>query len=101
MHEVLLAVIRAARKHLAWLEQHARSQPQHAAQAGELRYAAALVRNVLAPFLEGSGSNSFVRNLVHAVVELHGTGEPEITRDNWQTLDAAVRAAHRRPELRK
>ncbi len=40
---------------LAWLEQHARSQPQHAAQAGELRYAAALVRNVLAPFLEGQG----------------------------------------------
>lgn len=40
---------------LAWLEQHARSQPQHAARAGELRYAAALVRNVLAPFLEGQG----------------------------------------------
>ena len=40
---------------LAWLEQHARSQPQHAAQAGELRYAAALVRNVIAPFLEGQG----------------------------------------------
>ena len=38
---------------LAWLEQHARSQPQHAAQAGELRYAAALVRNLIAPFLEG------------------------------------------------
>jgi energy-coupling factor transporter ATP-binding protein EcfA2 len=40
---------------LAWLEQHARSQPQHAAQAGELRYAAALMRNVIAPFLEGQG----------------------------------------------
>jgi hypothetical protein len=40
---------------LAWLEQHARTQPQHAAQAGELRYAAALVRNVVAPFLEGHG----------------------------------------------
>src|SRR5881275_302656 len=40
---------------LAWLEAHARSQPQHAAQAGELRYAAALVRNVIAPFLEGQG----------------------------------------------
>ena len=38
---------------LAWLEQHARSQPLHAAQAGELRYAAALVRNLLGPFLEG------------------------------------------------
>ncbi|MBI3823812.1 MAG: 50S ribosome-binding GTPase, partial [Planctomycetes bacterium] len=40
---------------LAWLEQHARSQPQHAAQAGELRYAAALVRNVVTPFVEGNG----------------------------------------------
>jgi hypothetical protein len=40
---------------LAWLEQHARGQPQHAAQAGELHYASALVRNVLAPFLEGQG----------------------------------------------
>jgi hypothetical protein len=36
--------------------------------------------------------------MVRAVVELHGSGEPEITRDNWQALDAAVRAAHRRPE---
>jgi hypothetical protein len=40
----------------AWLEKHARSQPQHAAQAGELHYAAALVRNVIAPFLEGQGA---------------------------------------------
>ncbi len=53
----------------------------------------------LAPFLDHSGSNFFVRNLVRAVVELHGGGGvPEITRDNWQVLDAAVRAAHRRPE---
>jgi hypothetical protein len=51
----------------------------------------------LAPFLDRSGSNSFVRNLVRGVVELHGSGEPEITRDNWQPLDAAVRAARRRP----
>lgn len=55
----------------------------------------------LAPFLEGSGSNAFVRNLVRAVVELHGGGAPEITRDNWEALDAAVRAAHRRPEWRQ
>src|SRR5437016_4542838 len=41
---------------LAWLEEHARQQPQHAAQAGELRYAGALVRNVIAPFLEGQPS---------------------------------------------
>ena len=38
---------------LAWLEQHARTQPEHAPRAGELRYASALVRNVIGPFLEG------------------------------------------------
>jgi hypothetical protein len=38
---------------LAWLEEHARKQPEHLAQAGELRYAAALVRNVIGPCLEG------------------------------------------------
>ena len=54
----------------------------------------------LAPFIEQSGSNAFVRNLVRAVVELHGSGAPEITRENWEALDAAVRAAHRRPEWR-
>ena len=52
----------------------------------------------LVPFLDHSGSNFFVRNLVRAVVELHGSGAPEITRDNWPALDASVRAAHRRPE---
>ncbi len=52
----------------------------------------------LAPFLEGSGSSSFVRNLSRAVVELHGGGAPEITRENWPALDAAVQAAHRRAE---
>ena len=54
----------------------------------------------LSPFLDRSGSNSFVRNLVRAVVELHGDGAQEITPDNWEALDAAVRAAHRRPEWR-
>ena len=52
----------------------------------------------LVPFLDHSGSNFFVRNLVRAVIDLHGGGGvPEITRDNWQALDAAVQAAHRRP----
>lgn len=52
----------------------------------------------LAPFLDRCGSNFFVRNLVQAVGELHGGGATEITRDNWEAIDAAVRAAHRRPE---
>ncbi|MSU25016.1 MAG: hypothetical protein EXS32_14510 [Opitutus sp.] len=55
----------------------------------------------LVPFLDHSGSNSFVRNLVRAIVELHGDGPAEITRDNWQALDAAVRAAHRRPDWQR
>ncbi len=55
----------------------------------------------LAPFLDHSGSNFFVRNLVRAVVELHGDGSAEITRDNWPALDAAVRAAHRRPDWQR
>ncbi len=45
---------------LGWLEEHARTQPAHAAQAGILRFAAALVRNVAAPLLEG-----------HAAAPLH------------------------------
>jgi hypothetical protein len=36
----------------AWLEDHTRSQPRLAAKAGELRLAAALVRNIVGPFLE-------------------------------------------------
>jgi hypothetical protein len=35
-----------------WLEEHYRSQPEHAAQASELRLAAALVRNCIGPFLD-------------------------------------------------
>lgn len=49
----------------------------------------------LTPFLECSGSNSFVRNLVRAVTELHGGGLAEITRANWQALDVSVREQHR------
>ncbi len=38
---------------LSWLEEHARKQPDHDAQAARLRLAAAVVRNVVTPFLEG------------------------------------------------
>jgi len=53
--------------------------------------------DALAPFLENSGSSSFVRNLVRAVTELHGNGEPAITRQNWEALDASVRQKHQQP----
>jgi hypothetical protein len=38
---------------LAWLEEHCRRQPDQASQAGQLRFAAALVRNCIGPFLNG------------------------------------------------
>src|SRR2546425_4568460 len=52
----------------------------------------------LAPFLEKSGSNSFVRNLVRGITELYDAGGPVITRGNWEALDAQVRQRHQRPE---
>ncbi len=39
---------------LGWLEQHCRQQPDLLATAGKLRLAAALVRNCLAPLLDGA-----------------------------------------------
>jgi hypothetical protein len=38
---------------LAWLEDHCRRQPDQANQAGQLRLAAALVRDCIGPFLDG------------------------------------------------
>ena len=40
--------------------------------------------------LKGSGSNSFVRNLIAGVMELHGDGEKAITRKNWEGIEASV-----------
>ncbi len=47
------ALLQQAADDLAWLEQHARGQPSQQEHAGALHLAAALVRNVLGPFLEG------------------------------------------------
>jgi uncharacterized protein len=52
----------------------------------------------LVPYVVNSGSNSFVRNLINAVLELYGAGESAITRDNWERLDTAVRAHHQRAD---
>jgi hypothetical protein len=54
----------------------------------------------LAPYLENSGSNSFVRNLVKALTDLYEVGEGQITRENWWALDAAVRERHQDPNWR-
>src|SRR5438552_9753119 len=39
---------------LAWLEDHCRRQPSLAREAGQIRLAAALVRNTVGPFLDSS-----------------------------------------------
>jgi uncharacterized protein len=49
----------------------------------------------IAKFLEGSGSNSFVRNLVSALVELYDLDRDGITAENWQQLDEEIRRRHR------
>src|SRR5436309_10677668 len=40
----------------------------------------------LAPFLEGSATNSFVRSLVRAITELHGDGERAVRGEEWERL---------------
>jgi hypothetical protein len=52
----------------------------------------------LAPYLEGSGSNHFVRNLVHGLDELYDLGGHGITHDNWRDLDREIRARHQDPK---
>jgi GTPase SAR1 family protein len=59
---------------LGWLEAHCRRQPHLAERAGELRLAAALVRNVVGPFLDGQQP----RPLHVAVVGGAGAGKSTI-----------------------
>ena len=48
----------------------------------------------LEPYLDRSGSNAFVRNLIRGIVNLYGRGDEEITRGNWEALDEAVLLHH-------
>ena len=72
------AAIRALTSQLAddlsWLETHGRAQPELALQAGALRLAAASVRNVIGPFLEGQQA----RPLHLAVVGGAGAGKSTV-----------------------
>jgi hypothetical protein len=47
------AVVSQLSDDFSWLEQHCRQQNETALQAGQLRLAAALVRNAIGPFLDG------------------------------------------------
>lgn len=52
----------------------------------------------LAPFLEKSGSNAFVRNLVGGIADLYGVADNGITRENWEAVDTSVRLRHKDPK---
>src|SRR5262245_47428759 len=62
---------------LAWLEQHARKQPDAAGQASLIRLAAALARNVLGPALDGQEASP-----LHVVV-VGGAGAGKSTVSNF------------------
>ena len=51
----------------------------------------------VARFVDGSGSNAAVRNMVHALCELYDLPRGEITRANWEKLDREIRARHADP----
>src|ERR671931_69174 len=85
---------------LGWLEEHSRrrglrdavlqaSAPEHAIQASELRLAAALVRNVLGPYLNGQPPTP----LHIAVVGGAGTGKSTVAN-----LLSGVPAAEANPQ---
>jgi hypothetical protein len=49
----------------------------------------------IATFLDHSGSNAFVRNLIRALTDLYELDEDGVTPGNWERLDAEVRRRHR------
>ena len=48
----------------------------------------------IAKFVEDSGSNSFVRNLIRALTDLYDLDEDGVTQQNWERLDAEIRRRH-------
>lgn len=51
----------------------------------------------IAPYLEESESNSFVRNVVDALLDIYELRREGLTRDTWSELDRRIRAAHDDP----
>src|SRR5215210_3290002 len=70
-HRQLVSLLAAD---LGWLEDHCRRQSAMARESAQLRLAAALVRNVVGPFLEGQGDTP----LHVAVVGGAGAGKSTI-----------------------
>src|SRR5947209_13751 len=91
---------------LGWLEEHYRRQPEQAAHAGQLRLAAALVRNCIGPFLNdqpptplhiavvgGAGAGkSTVANLLCGAVAAEANPQAGFTRHPvaYTTADASL-----------
>ncbi len=48
----------------------------------------------VARFVEHSGSNSFIRNLIWALTDLYDLGADGVTPENWERLDADIRRRH-------
>jgi len=48
----------------------------------------------VAKFVEHSGSNSFIRNMIQTLTDLYDLDEDGITRQSWEKLDAEIRRRH-------
>src|SRR6188474_338578 len=70
----------------SWLEEHCRRQPTFARESGQLRLAAALVRNVIGPFLDGQAPTP-----LHIVV-VGGAGTGKSTIVNFLAGSAVAEA---------
>src|SRR5579884_3483144 len=70
----------------SWLEQYCRQQAEQAAHAGQLRLAAALVRNTICPFLDGQAAIP-----LHVIV-VGGAGAGKSTAVNLLTGVVAAEA---------
>ena len=51
----------------------------------------------ITPYIEGSGTNAAVRNMVRALCELFEVGTGEITEGNWEKLDRKIRRRNADP----
>jgi hypothetical protein len=51
----------------------------------------------IAAYVEGSGSNAFVRTLVAGLTDLYGLGAGGVTERNWEALDDEIRRRHSNP----